>query len=61
MANSIFQGDKGDMISWEEVIEALHSYTKRFRSDIDVDHSTCCHTILSNLGDDKCESCLPLR
>ena len=32
--------EAGDL-SWEGVIEALHSYAERFRSDIDAEHSNC--------------------
>ena len=31
----------GDVTSWEEIIEALHVYAKRFRSEIDAEHSNC--------------------
>ena len=31
----------GDNISWEDIIEALHTYAKRFRSDLDAEHSNC--------------------
>ncbi len=31
----------GDKISWEGIVEALHVYAKRFRSEIDAEHSNC--------------------
>ena len=31
----------GDKISWEGIVEALHVYANRFRSEIDAEHSNC--------------------
>ncbi len=31
----------GEVTSWEEIIEVLHSYARHFRSEIDAEHSNC--------------------
>ena len=31
----------GDQTSWVEIMDALHFYAKRFRSEIDAEHSNC--------------------